>query len=117
MSNRWRNSSILALLMAGIATGWALARRLGREKQTTPSPSQAPVEPAPPPPAPAPTGTPVPPSHPAWGILTLAAVFPVFYFVLALWYRWLRPDPEFLNFTAGVAQLVALISLLGLQTE
>jgi tetratricopeptide (TPR) repeat protein len=39
------------------------------------------------------------------------------YHVLALWYRWLRPDPEFLSFVGGVVELVAIASLLGLQTE
>jgi tetratricopeptide (TPR) repeat protein len=37
--------------------------------------------------------------------------------ILALWYRWLRPDPEFLAFVGGVIQLAAIISFLGLQTE
>lgn len=50
------------------------------------------------------------------GLLTLAALPPLFLFALALWYRWSRPDPEFLAFSASVAGLLALVSLLGLQT-
>jgi tetratricopeptide (TPR) repeat protein len=37
--------------------------------------------------------------------------------LLALWYRWLRPDPEFLGFTASVAEILAIASFIGLQTE
>jgi hypothetical protein len=37
--------------------------------------------------------------------------------LLALWYKWLRPDPEFLGFTASVAELLAIASFIGLQTE
>jgi hypothetical protein len=34
-----------------------------------------------------------------------------------VWYRWLRPDPEFLVFSTGVIQQLAILSFLGLQTE
>jgi tetratricopeptide (TPR) repeat protein len=57
------------------------------------------------------------PPHPVWGGLTLLALPPMVYCGLQLWYRWLRPDPQFLAFSAGIAQLIALVSLLGLQTE
>lgn len=39
------------------------------------------------------------------------------YNLLALWYRWLRPDPDFLAFTASVAELLAIASFIGFQTE
>ena len=60
---------------------------------------------------------PRPPSHPAWGVLTLLALAPSIYCVLVLWYRWLRPDPQFLAFSSSIAQLLALASLLGVQTD
>jgi len=43
----------------------------------------------------------------------LASIF----LVLSIWYRWLRPDPDFLGFTTAIAELLALASFLGLQTE
>ena len=49
--------------------------------------------------------------------LTFLALAVLVYHLLALWYRWLRPDPDFLSFTTGVAELLAIASLLGLQTE
>ena len=52
-----------------------------------------------------------------WDWLTFLALAVLVYHLLALWYRWLRPDPDFLSFTTGVAELLAIASLLGLQTE
>lgn len=52
-----------------------------------------------------------------WDWLTFFALAFIIYHILALWYRWLRPDPEFLDFTTGVTELLAIASLLGLQTE
>jgi tetratricopeptide (TPR) repeat protein len=49
--------------------------------------------------------------------LTFGALALLVYHLLALWYRWLRPDPEFLAFSGGVAELLAILSFLGLQTE
>ena len=34
-----------------------------------------------------------------------------------MWYRWQRPDPEFLAFSTGVIQLLAILSFLSLKTE
>jgi len=51
----------------------------------------------------------------SWAVAPLLSA----YYLLLLWYRWLRPDPEFLAFTVNVVQLVAfvftLVSFLGLQ--
>ncbi len=52
-----------------------------------------------------------------WDWLTFLALAVLVYHLLALWYRWLRPDPDFLAFTTGVAELLAIASILGLQTE
>ena len=52
-----------------------------------------------------------------WEWLTFLALAVLVYHLLALWYRWLRPDPDFLAFSTGVAELLAIASLLGLQTE
>lgn len=41
----------------------------------------------------------------------------IVYFILKLWYRWLRIDPDFLNFTTGIAQLLTIVAFLGIQTE
>ncbi len=60
-------------------------------------------------------GTDRPGKLPEW--LTFLALAVLVYHSLALWYRWLRPDPDFLDFTTGVAELLAIASLLGLQTE
>jgi tetratricopeptide (TPR) repeat protein len=56
-------------------------------------------------------------THKLWDWLTFIALAMLVYHVLVLWYRWLRPDPEFLDFSTGVAELLAIASLLGLQTE
>ena len=50
-----------------------------------------------------------------WVTLSGLAVFA--FHVLSLWYRWLRPDPEFLQFTGDVTSLIAILSFLGLQTD
>lgn len=51
----------------------------------------------------------------------IIAFFLSSYYLLLLWYRWLRPDPEFLAFTVNVVQLAAflftLVSFLGLQFD
>ena len=39
------------------------------------------------------------------------------FFMLNLWYRWLRIDPEFLNFTTGIAELLTIAAFLGIQTN
>jgi tetratricopeptide (TPR) repeat protein len=52
-----------------------------------------------------------------WDWLTFLGLALIVYHVLALWYRWLRPDPEFLDFSTGVTELLAIASFLGLQTE
>lgn len=55
--------------------------------------------------------------HPFWDWFTLLALGVLVYHILALWYRWLRPDPDFLGFSASVAELLAIASFIGLQTE
>jgi tetratricopeptide (TPR) repeat protein len=52
-----------------------------------------------------------------WDWLTFAGLVLIVFHLLALWYRWLRPDPDFLAFSTGVIQLLAIASFLGLQTE
>ena len=52
-----------------------------------------------------------------WEWLTFFGLLITIFLVMALWYRWLRPDPDFLAFTTGVVELVAIASFLGLQTE
>ncbi len=54
---------------------------------------------------------------PLVNILTLLGLIFFFYYFLRLWYHGLAYDPGFLDVTASVATLVALIPLLGLQTE
>lgn len=82
------------------------------------SPSQSgPSEPTAPPPAASEPVSEAPQIHPAWGVLALAALPPLFFYILGLWYRWLRPDPEFLAFSADVVGILSIISLLGLQTK
>jgi len=84
----------------------------------------APVDSVPAPPGPVRPSEPVPESSAGtnqarklWDWLTFLALAVLVYHLLALWYRWLRPDPDFLDFTTGVAELLAIASLLGLQTE
>lgn len=52
-----------------------------------------------------------------WEGLAFIGLLPLLYYVLRLWYHGLGYDPDFLNFTTGVATLVALVSLLGFQSE
>jgi hypothetical protein len=52
-----------------------------------------------------------------WEWLTFAALVVLVFHLMGLWYRWGRPDPQFLGFTSSVAGLLAWFSLLGLQTE
>jgi len=52
-----------------------------------------------------------------WDWLTFIGVLVLVFHLLGLWYRWARPDPQFLAFTGGVAGLLAWASLLGLQTD
>jgi len=52
-----------------------------------------------------------------WEWFTFAGLVLAVFIILALWYRWLRPDPDFLAFTTGVTELLAIASFLGLQTE
>ncbi|MGB0383823.1 MAG: tetratricopeptide repeat protein [Ardenticatenaceae bacterium] len=52
-----------------------------------------------------------------WEGVALVGLLPLLYYVLRLWYHGWGYDPDFLNFTAGVATLVALVSLLGFQSE
>ena len=52
-----------------------------------------------------------------WNAGTLLGLGLLVYHLLALWYRWLRPDPEFLAFSASVAELLAIASFIGFQTE
>jgi hypothetical protein len=47
-----------------------------------------------------------------WDRLTFIAVPLLVYYLLKLWYHWLRPDPAFLAFSAGVAQVLTLASFL-----
>lgn len=52
-----------------------------------------------------------------WSWLTFLGLLVLVFYLLAAWYRWLRPDPEFLGFASAVAGLLAIASLLGLQSE
>jgi hypothetical protein len=52
-----------------------------------------------------------------WEWLTFIGLLITIFLAMTLWYRWLRPDPDFLAFTTGVVELVAIASFLGLQTE
>lgn len=52
-----------------------------------------------------------------WNAGTLLGLGMLVYHILALWYRWLRPDPEFMAFSASVAELLAIASFIGFQTE
>jgi len=52
-----------------------------------------------------------------WRLGSLLGLVLLVYHLLALWYRWLRPDPDFLGFTASVAELLAIGSFIGFQTE
>ncbi|MBI9044714.1 MAG: tetratricopeptide repeat protein [Anaerolineaceae bacterium] len=54
---------------------------------------------------------------PFWNIGSLIGLALLVYHLLALWYRWLRPDSEFLAFSASVAELLAIGSFIGFQTE
>ena len=56
-------------------------------------------------------------THKLWDWLAFFALAVIVYHALALWYRWLRPDPEFLDFSTGVTELLAIASFLGFQTE
>jgi hypothetical protein len=49
--------------------------------------------------------------------LAIVAMFVLVLYLLLLWYRWLRPDPAFLEFTASIVEILAIASFLGLQTE
>ena len=80
---------------------------------SVPAPAE-PIQPSSPEPRPS-VGTEQP--RKLWDWLTFLALAVLVYHVLALWYRWLRPDPDFLAFSTGVAELLAIASLLGLQTE
>lgn len=57
------------------------------------------------------------PAHAIWIFLTLLACALLFYFGISLWYRWLRPNPQFLSFLTSIAGLVGITSLLSLQTR
>jgi len=52
-----------------------------------------------------------------WEWLTFIGSLIIIFLSMTLWYRWLRPDPDFLAFSTGVVELVAIASFLGLQTE
>ncbi|MCJ7702419.1 MAG: tetratricopeptide repeat protein [Anaerolineales bacterium] len=52
-----------------------------------------------------------------WEWLTFIGLLIIIFLGMTLWYRWLRPDPDFLAFSTGVVELVAIASFLGLQTE
>jgi tetratricopeptide (TPR) repeat protein len=52
-----------------------------------------------------------------WNVGMLLGLAVLVYHLLALWYRWLRPDPEFLAFSASVAELLAIASFIGFQTD
>jgi Tfp pilus assembly protein PilF len=56
-------------------------------------------------------------SQAVWIFLSLLACALLFYFVVSLWYLWLRPNPQFLGFITGIAGLAGLSSLLSLQTR
>ena len=56
-------------------------------------------------------------SHTICKSATLRGLPLLLYYLLRLWYHGLAYDPDFLDFTASVATLVALIPLIGLQTE
>lgn len=73
--------------------------------------AQSPVPPDNPP---APAGA---PANRLWDWLTFGALVVLVFHLMGLWYRWGRPDPQFLGFTSAVAGLLAWFSLLGLQTE
>lgn len=87
---------------------------LERRSSLSPSVSAAPGEAAPGPPT---AQEPAAAEQSWWDWLTFIALSVLIYHVLALWYRWLRPDPDFLAFTGAVAELLAIGSFLGLQTE
>ncbi|MCJ7623733.1 MAG: tetratricopeptide repeat protein, partial [Anaerolineaceae bacterium] len=53
----------------------------------------------------------------AWEWLSFFGLLAIIFLLLSLWYRWLKPDPEFLGFTTSIVELLAIASLLGLQTE
>jgi len=56
-------------------------------------------------------------SHAICKIAALLGLPLLLYYLLRLWYHGLAYDPDFLDFTASVATLVALIPLIGLQTQ
>jgi tetratricopeptide (TPR) repeat protein len=57
------------------------------------------------------------PSRRRWDWLIFIGLAALLYYFLAVWYRWLRLDSDFLDFVNQVVGLLAIASLLGLQTE
>jgi tetratricopeptide (TPR) repeat protein len=57
------------------------------------------------------------PSRRRWDWLIFIGLAALLYYFLAVWYRWLRLDSDFLDFANQVVGLLAIASLLGLQTE
>lgn len=56
------------------------------------------------------------PGHAIWHMLTLSLSLAALYYFFHIWYRWARPDPDFLAFSVNVLQIVSFISVAGLLT-
>lgn len=56
------------------------------------------------------------PDHAIWHILTISLSLVALYYFFHIWYRWSRPDPDFLAFSVNVLQIVSFISVAGLLT-
>jgi tetratricopeptide (TPR) repeat protein len=56
------------------------------------------------------------PDHALWHILTISLSLVALYYFFHIWYRWGRPDPDFLAFSVNVLQIVSFISVAGLLT-
>jgi tetratricopeptide (TPR) repeat protein len=52
-----------------------------------------------------------------WDWITFFALALIVYFIMELWYRWLRPNPEFLNFSTDIVTIFTIASFLGLQSK
>lgn len=56
------------------------------------------------------------PDHALWHILVVSLSPVALYYFFHIWYRWGRPDPDFLGFSVNVLQIVSFISVAGLLT-
>jgi tetratricopeptide (TPR) repeat protein len=52
-----------------------------------------------------------------WSVTTLILLLLFVGYTIPIWFRWARPDPELLSFSANLVGIIALVSLLGLQTK